>query len=382
MAEEAGIFLKKKYNYAAAKRVPETGMVERISRAKGDGRVKHGGTDWKHVEHELEENNMELRIWLRELEQRYYQRSLLREMKDMLQSCKTAEEIYDVIAHFVETVFSSESGALHIFSIPQNLLEKVASWGKSISADRILSPGECQAFQNRQTYAADAACPAHTCHRAGTFHSSCLCVPILAEGKTIGVLHLQGHGFSVFKQRLATAIAEQASFALCNFKLEEILSSEGIHDPLTGLFNRFYLEKSLELEIERSRNCASPVGVIMFHIDNSMQFNETYSNGTDDLILRELAALLQKNIRSGDIVGRYDGKKFAIVLSEISPDDVQRRARYLCQKVRHIQVSCSGGTSRGISLSSGTAIFPDGGTTAEALLKAADAALQKKAADI
>jgi transcriptional regulator with GAF, ATPase, and Fis domain len=161
----------------------------------GDDRVKHGGTDWKYMEHDLEENNMELRSWLKELEQRYYQRSLLREMKNILQSCKTAEEIYDVIANFVETVFSSESGALHIFSISQNFLEKVASWGKSVPTDRILPPGECPAFQSRQTYAADTACPAHTCRRAGAFHSSCLCVPILVEGKTLGVLHLQGHCF-------------------------------------------------------------------------------------------------------------------------------------------------------------------------------------------
>jgi diguanylate cyclase (GGDEF)-like protein len=221
----------------------------------------------------------------------------------------------------------------------------------------------------------------HTCRRAGTVHSSCLCVPIMAEGKTLGVLHLQGQGFSVFKRRLATAIAEQASFALCNFKLEEILSSESIHDPLTGLFNRFYLEKSLELEIERSKSGASPVGVIILHIDDMKQFNETRGNETGDMILRELAAVLQRNIRSGDTVGRYELRKFGIVLSEISPDDVQRRARFLCQKMRHIQMSHSGRTSGGISLSSGTAIFPDGGTTAAALLGAADAALQKEATD-
>lgn len=356
-------------------------MVGGISRVKGDGRVKHGGTDWKHVEHELEENNMDLGMWLRELEQRYYQRSLLGEMKDMLQSCKTAEEIYDVVVHFVETVFPSESGALHIFSISQNLLEKVASWGKPISADHIFPPGECQAFLRRQTYAADAAGPGHTCRRAGTVHSSCLCVPIMAEGKTLGVLHLQAQGFSLFKRRLATAIAEQASFALCNFKLEEILSSEGIHDPLTGLFNRFYLEKSLELEIERSKSGASPVGVIILHIDDTKQFNETRGNETGNMILRELAAVLQRNIRSGDTVGRYELRKFGIVLSEISPDDVQKRARYLCQKMRHIHMSHSGRTSGGISLSSGTAIFPDGGTTAAALLSAADAALRKEATD-
>ena len=166
-------------------------------------------------------------------------------MKDMLQSCRTAEEIYDVVAHFVETVFSSESGALYMFSISQNLLEKVASWGKFIPGEHVFPPGECRAFQHAQTYTADAVDPRHACCREGILQSSGHCVPIIAEGKTLGILHLQGQekGFSDVKKRLAAAITEQASFALCNLKLEEILSSEGIHDPLTGLFNRFYLEK-------------------------------------------------------------------------------------------------------------------------------------------
>jgi diguanylate cyclase (GGDEF)-like protein len=355
----------------------------RISKVHGDLRVKHGGAEWKHMEHELEENNMELGMWLRELEQRYYELTLLREMRDMLQSCRTTEEIYDVVAHFVETVFPSGSGALYMFTISRNLLEKVAGWGKFIPGEHVFPPGECRAFQHAQTYAADAVDPRHACCCADIVQSSCLCVPIIAEGKTLGVLHLQDQGkeFSEFKKRLAAAITEQASFALCNLKLEEILSSQGIHDPLTGLFNRFYLEKSLELEIERSKSGGPPVGVIMLHIDDSMQFNETCGNETGDPILRELAALLEKNIRSGDIVGRYDRKKFAIVLSEISPDDVRRRAHYLCEEVKHLQVSYSGRTSGGISLSSGTAVFPDGGTTAVALLSAADAALQKKATD-
>jgi transposase-like protein len=81
----------------------------------GDERVNHGCPERKHVEHELEENNMELGIWLRRLEQHCHALTLLREMRDMLQSCRTAEEIYDVIAQFSKIVFPSESGALYMY---------------------------------------------------------------------------------------------------------------------------------------------------------------------------------------------------------------------------------------------------------------------------
>ncbi len=164
-------------------------------------------------------------------------------------------------------------------------------------------------------------------------------------------------------------------------KLHETLRSQSIRDPLTGLFNRRFMEESLALELRRATRNQRSLGVIMLDLDRFKHFNDTYGHDAGDTLLRELGTLLQANIRGEDIACRYGGEEFTLILPEGSAEVIQQRAEAVREAIKRLDVLHRGQPLGRIAASLGVAIFPEHGRTGEALLQAADAALyQSKAA--
>jgi diguanylate cyclase (GGDEF)-like protein len=179
------------------------------------------------------------------------------------------------------------------------------------------------------------------------------------------------------KQKLAVTVAEHMALAISNLKLRETLKHESIHDPLTGLFNRRYMQESLKREIARARRQGQPVGVIMIDIDHFKQFNDTYGHEAGDRVLKELASLLQSHIRSSDIACRYGGEELLLILPDASLVDTQHRAEQLREKVKQLRVRYRHQNLGSITISLGVACCPDQGLTGEAVIQAADRALYR-----
>ena len=179
------------------------------------------------------------------------------------------------------------------------------------------------------------------------------------------------------KQRLAITMAEHIAMALSNLKLHETLRSQSIRDPLTGLFNRRFMEESLELELRRAGRNQRPLGVIMLDLDQFKHFNDTYGHEAGDTLLRELGTLLQGNIRGEDIACRYGGEEFTLILPEGNADVVQQRANALREAIKHLDVEHRNLPIGRVTASMGVALFPEHGRTGQALLQAADAALYR-----
>jgi diguanylate cyclase (GGDEF)-like protein/PAS domain S-box-containing protein len=158
-------------------------------------------------------------------------------------------------------------------------------------------------------------------------------------------------------------------------KSEALLRELAIRDYLTGLFNRRYMEETLERELLRAARKQVSLGIIMLDVDGFKQFNDLHGHALGDSILCELGKLLLTHVRGEDIACRYGGDEFILVLPG-SPRSVTReRAELICELAKQIQPSFEGQALDAITLSLGVAVFPEDGSSSAAVLRAADDAL-------
>jgi len=323
------------------------------------------------------------------IEQRIRDMTLLSEMAQMLEAARTLDEAYAVVVQSMQTLFPQESGALSLLSASRNVVETAAVWGESAPTERVFAPDDCWALRRGQMHLVLDAHSGILCRHVH-HHSQAygyLCMPMMVQTEILGILHLQvasrlpNQPADVYereveaKQRLAVAVAGQIGLALGNLKLREALRVQAIRDPLTGLFNRRYMEESLERELRRAIRNQHPLGVIMLDLDHFKQLNDRSGHEAGDAILRELGDCIQTVTREYDLVCRYGGEEFAIILPDASLNLVAQRAEKLRDKFKHLSVQYQNYRLPAGTLSLGVASFPEHGSTAEAVLRAADTAL-------
>jgi diguanylate cyclase (GGDEF)-like protein/PAS domain S-box-containing protein len=340
----------------------------------------------KEAEAELQRANEQLKRWVANLEQRTREMTLLNEMGEWLQTCQTSEEAYGVIAQFAVQLFPATSGALYARREQTDNVEIVAGWGEERPEEQSFTLSDCWGLRRGRTYMLQEAGGGIRCrHLPELARAGSLCIPLSAQGETLGLLHLRstwGAGGEPAAQAalgdlhgLAIIVAEHLSLALSNVQLRETLRQQAIRDPLTGLFNRRYMEESIEREVRRVQRSGSSLGVIMLDLDQFKRFNDTFTHLAGDMLLREIGALLQHAIRSEDIACRYGGEEFTLILPDATLDDTYRRAQILHQGIKALQLEYRGQSLGTITVSIGLASFPDHGDSGEAVLRIADTAL-------
>lgn len=158
---------------------------------------------------------------------------------------------------------------------------------------------------------------------------------------------------------------------------EAQLRELSIRDPLTGLFNRRYLEEMLEVEMIRATRKQYLIGIIMTDVDHFKRFNDTYGHAAGDAVLVQVGNLLRTHVRSSDVTCRYGGEEFILVLPEASREITQLRAEQIREDARHLHLQYDGQTLEAVTLSMGIAVFPGHGLTKDAILGATDRALYR-----
>jgi diguanylate cyclase (GGDEF)-like protein len=148
------------------------------------------------------------------------------------------------------------------------------------------------------------------------------------------------------------------------------LREQAIHDPLTSLYNRRFLQDYLPRELIRAKRERAPLAVIMMDLDHFKKINDRAGHQAGDQVLVEVGALLKRHIRGSDIACRYGGEEFALVLPNTTFESARRRSAEICSAVRREPERL-----RGVTASLGVALCPAHATDAEALLRAADDAL-------
>jgi diguanylate cyclase (GGDEF)-like protein len=164
-------------------------------------------------------------------------------------------------------------------------------------------------------------------------------------------------------------------------KLQEALRQQSTKDALTGIFNRRYLEESLEREIRRAARVDQPVGVVMFDLDHFKNFNDTFGHEAGDSVLRELGAFLSRNVRAEDIPCRFGGEEFVLILPGATLEGARSRAERLRSKVRELTVMHQGKSVGMITISVGVGAFPVHGLSVKEVIAAADGALYRAKKD-
>jgi len=168
---------------------------------------------------------------------------------------------------------------------------------------------------------------------------------------------------------------KQAQDAL--LKSQTLLREQSVRDHLTGLFNRRYMEETLERELLRATRKQLSLGIIMLDVDNLKQFNDTWGHAAGDEILRELGSLLLRQVRGEDIACRYGGDEFIIILPDASREVIRERVDLICEYARLFYLQFEGQSLAAVTLSLGVAVYPEDGATSTGILRAVDAALYR-----
>jgi diguanylate cyclase (GGDEF)-like protein/PAS domain S-box-containing protein len=160
-------------------------------------------------------------------------------------------------------------------------------------------------------------------------------------------------------------------------RLEEKLRMESVRDPLTGLYNRRYLETTLDREIHRCGRKKVPLALVFMDVDRFKRFNDAFGHDAGDEVLREVGRILKTGTRHGDIACRYGGEEFVLALPETSQEPALRKAEELCRKMGETRLTKEGRPLGRVTLSAGVAAFPGHGSSPAEILKAADRALYR-----
>ena len=178
-------------------------------------------------------------------------------------------------------------------------------------------------------------------------------------------------------QELAQSVVERLSLTLTNLRLSESLRNQSIRDPLTGLFNRRYMEETLEREVHRALRSRQGLWLLMIDLDNFKPVNDTLGHAAGDALLRRLGQLFNQHVRADDTSCRYGGDEFVILLSGLSLEDAFSRAESL--RLGALEILADSGLEQGkpVSMSIGLACVPLHASSSAALLHAADRALYR-----
>jgi len=327
--------------------------------------------------------------------------ALLAEFSELLQSCLSAEEAHQLIAVRAQMLLPGISGALCITASSRDIVEVVAAWGHPALAENFFAPKDCWALRRGRVHLISDDRGVTSCAHLGSIRPRrAMCVPMMAHGEALGLLYLDTGSvaaagevvvenpdkkqsqrisaqLSESDQQLAKTFAEQSALALANLNMREILKAQSIRDPLTGLYNRRYMEESLERELSRAMRKKSALGIMMVDVDHFKHFNDTFGHEAGDAVLRHIGNLLRTYFRGEDVACRFGGEEFTVILPEATVEATLKRAEQLREAVKKDVAQLNGQALESISLSIGVSNFPTDGATAEALLRTADAALYR-----
>lgn len=343
----------------------------------------------KRDEEVLRASNARLHALADELHLRAQARAAMNELGNVLGACTTLESGRAALARQIETVFPEGGGRLYWLEGGGEVMRAGARWGAPGSAER-LSVEQCQALRDGRAHHVPAARGARACaHLTRIPLAGAVCVPLRVSGVVAGLLYWEASALSGSAdealnaerdsawRQWACAVSEYLDLALSNLALRQTLQIQARHDPLTDLFNRRYMEEALERELRRAERSRRPMGVIMADLDHFKRYNDTLGHEAGDRLLVGLAECLRAQVRAGDIVCRYGGEEFLVILPEASLELVTQRAEELRMSVaRHLAVPDESPLPP-VTMSLGVALYPAHAQSADELVRAADEALYR-----
>ncbi len=315
---------------------------------------------------------------------------LLREMGEYVLSAKSRMEILDISSRYLERILPFSSGVIFLHRSDMQSLKPVKTWGKiDLKAEPSLAVNDCWALRRNKLFDEEPSEIMGLCgHLPENDHAGVMCVPIICRTQQYGVLHFRYGGryddedwlekrTSERKEirELACALGETLGLYLNNHGLRQKLARESSRDPLTGLLNRRGLEKAVRRELHQHRSEGLDLTLIMLDVDHFKRFNDTYGHDAGDLVLTSLADLLSHHVRARDILCRYGGEEFMIVMPNTRIDSVTGHLEQIRRQVPEMQLEYEGSRLEPVCISLGMAAWKQDAADWDELVRCADTAL-------
>lgn len=338
-------------------------------------------TEQRRREVELRTGRQRLEDSMLRLQQQHRDMTVFTDFSGLLQACITLDEIQGPIRRYGKLLFPQCAAVLYLMQPSRNHLERAVSWGEQTASQPLFEPQACWGLRRGQPHVHvihDDLCCTHTREMEGRIS---LCVPMVAQNDTLGLLYLEApvvDSMTLERIRsLAQVVSERIGMTVANLRLRDSLRQQSIRDTLTQLYNRRYLEETVQRELAAAQRAGSGVAVLMIDVDHFKQFNDRHGHEAGDQALRALARQLEKSCRQSDIACRYGGEEFTLVLIHVTPEQAQARAQELCDRVRTQELHLHGQPLGRITISIGVALFPQHGEDLQALKESADRALYR-----
>lgn len=335
-----------------------------------------------HASTKLRETSDNLRTSIEESLLRNKQMEVSAAMLHALGSIQTLRETSSIISKFCAKLFPDLDGILYLYRNSRDLLEPHATWGTAYKVPAPFEPNECWALKRGSVHHTATTLDLNCAHYAQTLSDEAerLCIPLVSQGEVIGLLYVTGPPSShpVFPDRnLLTSIVEQIALAVSNVVLRETLRLQSIVDPLTGMFNRRYMDEALKRELMRAERKKSPLALIVLDLDHFKKINDTYGHEAGDYVLTSVARQVIANIRDSDLACRFGGEEIVLIMPECDQATAIQRAEKIRASIMSLDLRYVGNATEPITASFGVAQFPENGRDANSLIQAADQAMYR-----
>lgn len=305
-------------------------------------------------------------------------RELLARMTQRLQGCESFDDVVKVAELFAPNVAPGIPGRLYILETDPWQLRCAAQWLSPPDEPEVFYPDNCWAVRRGQSHPPVNGEPDVACdHLHASSVGQSLCVPLIAQGEAIGLLTFSKvTAESAPSRAYLELMAEALGLALANQRLRSALLEKALFDSLTGLRNRHHLDDALHTQISLAVNNHTPLSCLMIDIDHFKAINDQYGHEAGDLVIKNVAAIIQREVRDIGMAFRYGGEEFLVLLGGSNEESARACAQEIYNHVHNLTLRY-GPTDLGqVDVSIGIASFPQHAQS-DSLLRAADAALYR-----
>jgi diguanylate cyclase (GGDEF)-like protein len=296
------------------------------------------------------------------------------QMTHRLQACQSRQELSEVVACFAPQTFPDLAGRLYVLDERRNALVLAASWLEPQASPESFAATSCWGVRRGRTHLNDNHAGEVPCPHAADAPGATLCVPLTAQGDTIGLLYFEErpeYGVGPTPRVFLDLMSDNVSLALANQRLRERLAALAERDGLTGLFNRRRLD-----EVLKAAGPGEPIACLMVDIDHFKRFNDTFGHDAGDAVMQHVAQILAEEVGEAGGAYRFGGEEFTILLPGMSAAEGFEVAERVRQAVATTPLAHHGKLLGHVTVSLGLAASP-GDAPVGSLLRCADAALLK-----
>ena len=325
----------------------------------------------------------QLEATVRKLTGRAEESKLLTSARDELQLCMTAKQAHESVVRHMAMLVPGSSGATLVINNSRSMVEIAAIWGEATALlDGFNPDGCCGLRAGRARWRTAGKSELNCMHFAGNPPESYLCVPLAAHGETQGFVFVccdtaEALAVAIERTSLILEMSELASLSIASLNLRAKLEGQSIRDGLTGLFNRNFMEIALERELHRAARQGTPLAVMMLDVDHFKLLNDTFGHEAGDVVLREVSECFRQSLREEDMICRYGGEEFVVIMPDASEAIAMRRAETIRVSVSQIRTHFRGELLGSVTVSVGIAMYPESDRDGRNLIQLADGALYR-----